>query len=265
MNDDIYETRKHAKGGFVRRPSVDVIRGLQPNGTKIYRRILSPWLVKSMLAASVPDDAFLSMEPNGTGIRSALGLHEAEPFKTACAAVWDEAEHILEGPVYVHQSRINYKHAGTGTGWSWHSDFETWHAQDGMPRPVCVTAMMPLQSNTEDNGPLLIIPRSHMIYWSAPRGEEHSAEENFSDQKDGVPTDDVIRDLKRICDSDEQAVLAEPGDVFFFDSNLMHGSLPNTSNHGRANFYVVFNRVDNALVAPFSASAPRPIQMGYRK
>lgn len=262
--NDIYETRKHDQGAFVSRPFDDCIMALYPSGSKLMRRALPVSLVQSMLGAALPTDALLSPEPNGAGVRSALGLHETEPFKSACKAVWEAAERILEGPVYVHQSRVNFKRAGTGTGWSWHSDFETWHAQDGMPRPLCVTAMIPLEPNTEDNGPLLVIPGSHMIYWSAPRGEEHSAEENFSDQKDGVPSDDVIRDLKVRC-GDEVAVLAEPGDLFFFDSNLMHGSRPNTSNHGRANFYVVFNRVDNALVEPFSASAPRPIQMGYRK
>lgn len=266
MKTDYYRTRKEAHGSFVQRPEADILPGLDAIGYEILKGVLQPDLVAAMLATPIPASALLSLEPNSAdSVRSALCVHETEPFRTACAALWPIAEQLLGGPCYVHQSRINFKRAMSGTGWSWHSDFETWHAQDGMPRPMCVSAMVPLEPNTAENGPLRVIPFSHLIYWSAPRGEEHSAEENFSDQKDGVPTDEDIRLLKFDLCVGERSILADPGDVFFFDSNLMHGSSKNESANSRTNFFVVFNRADNELVEPFSASAPRPLQMGYRK
>ena len=44
------------------------------------------------------------------------------------------AQNILGDDVYIHQSRLNYKPAFHGREFFWHSDFETWHAEDGMPQ-----------------------------------------------------------------------------------------------------------------------------------
>ena len=35
----------------------------------------------------------------------------------------------------------------TGSGFSWHSDFETWHAEDGMPSIRTVSCSIPLMEN----------------------------------------------------------------------------------------------------------------------
>lgn len=264
---DLYETRKATSGKFS--PREDLLLG--EAGFVMLRNFFEPYRLTELLgiakAEPFPSRVLLSMEPDGhAAVRAALGVHDVLPFDAVCLdrQLVDEAEKILGGECYVHQSRINFKREKTGSGWSWHSDFETWHAQDGMTRPLAVTAMIPLESNTQQNGPLMVIPGSHAIYWSAPCGEEHDALENFSDQKDGVPSSDDIAELKRRVNSTEIQVLCEPGDVFFFDCNLMHGSVPNLSAGSRTNLYIVFNRADNELVAPYSASAPRPVQMGYR-
>ena len=44
------------------------------------------------------------------------------------------AEQILGSQVYIHQSRVNLKPGFKGKEFYWHSDFETWHIEDGMPR-----------------------------------------------------------------------------------------------------------------------------------
>jgi ectoine hydroxylase len=59
-------------------------------------------------------------------------------------------------------------------------------------------------------------------------------------------------------------ILCEAGDAVFFDCNLLHRSDRNESGDSRTNLFVVFNRADNQLTSPFSASKPRPIQMGSR-
>jgi hypothetical protein len=43
------------------------------------------------------------------------------------------ARQLLGSDVYVHQSRVNFKPGFNGQDFYWHSDFETWHAEDGMP------------------------------------------------------------------------------------------------------------------------------------
>src|SRR5699024_963375 len=39
------------------------------------------------------------------------------------------ARQLLGSDVYLHQTRINYMPGYKGTGFYWHSDFETWHAE----------------------------------------------------------------------------------------------------------------------------------------
>ena len=55
------------------------------------------------------------------------------------------------------------------------------------------------------------------------------------------------------------------GDVTVFDSNCMHGSGGNITPYPRSNIFVVFNSVDNALVGPFAARAPRPTHIAAQQ
>ncbi len=71
------------------------------------------------------------------------------------------ARQLLGSDIYITQSRINIKPAFTGKSFPWHSDFETWHIEDGMPRMRAVTAWIMLNENNEYNGPLYVILGSH--------------------------------------------------------------------------------------------------------
>ena len=51
--------------------------------------------------------------------------------------------YILGGDVYLHQSSVNYKPGLQGGEFFWHSDFEAWHAEEGLPR---MRAVMPIVS-----------------------------------------------------------------------------------------------------------------------
>src|SRR3546814_18361378 len=66
--------------------------------------------------------------------------------------------------VYIHQSRLNYKPGFKGKEFYWHSDFETWHVEDGMPRMRALSMSVLLAENTTHNGPLMLIPGSHQTY-----------------------------------------------------------------------------------------------------
>ncbi len=66
--------------------------------------------------------------------------------------------------MYIHQSRINYKSGFRGREFYWHSDFETWHVEDGLPAMRTLSCSVSLTPNTEHNGPLMVIPGSHRKY-----------------------------------------------------------------------------------------------------
>jgi ectoine hydroxylase len=208
----------------------------------------------------------VSIDPKTSGVRSILGVHYQKDIadKYLNTGLFDLAEEILGEDAYIHQSRINCKTPGN-SGWHWHSDFETWHSQDGMPDMNCTTAMIALDDNTTNNGPLTVIPGSHLWYWSSPKGECYSAEENFSDQKEGVPPDSVISELIDRTGNRPVELILTAGDVLFFDCNLMHSSETNNSDKNRFNLFFVFNAMSNRLQKPFSYDFIRPEYMATRE
>ncbi len=74
------------------------------------------------------------------------------------------ARQILGSEVYVHQSRVNLKPGFGAAGFYWHSDFETWHAEDGMPAMRALSLSISLTENLPYNGPLMIMPGSHRVF-----------------------------------------------------------------------------------------------------
>lgn len=108
------------------------------------------------------DDVII--EPHSEAIRSLFRVHRDSPVvRRLCAdpRLAGAARQLLGDDVYVHQSRINFKPAFEGKPFPWHSDFETWHQEDGMPRMRALSASILLTDNTEHNGPLMIVPGSH--------------------------------------------------------------------------------------------------------
>src|SRR5699024_9409874 len=129
----------------------------------------------------------------------------------------------LGSSVYIHQSRINYKPGFVGKDFSWHSDFETWHAEDGMPEPRAVSISISLTDNYSYNGPLMIMPGSHKQYISCVGGTpEDNYKKSLVMQGAGTPDPDTLREFADTYGID---VLEGPaGGAVMFDSNCMHAS-----------------------------------------
>ncbi len=113
------------------------------------------------------------VEAKSDEVRSIFDIHRSnEIFKKIAndPRIVDRARQLLGSDVYIHQSRINYKPGFAGKEFSWHSDFETWHAEDGMPEPRAVSISLSLTDNYSFNGPLMIMPGSHKRYISCVGG-----------------------------------------------------------------------------------------------
>lgn len=205
-------------------------------------------------------------EPDSDVVRSVFKVHE---LQERLAALWKGerlagvARQIVGSDVYVHQSRVNYKPALDGREFFWHSDFETWHVEDGMPRMRSVSASISLTPSTEFNGPLMLVPGSHRSYIRTV-GEtppEHY-KQSLRRQEIGVPDVDALSYLV------ERGGIVAPkgpaGTVVFFDCNTMHGSVGNLSPEPRTNLFFVLNSVENRLVDPFGGMPPRPEHIATR-
>lgn len=218
------------------------------------------------------DDAYLKsldqvvLEPDSQKIRSIFGIHElSRRFNdlTRDSRLIDIAHQLLNSDVYIHQSRINDKSGFSGTGFNWHSDFETWHSEDGMPRMRCFSLSILLSENNELNGPLMLIPGSHK--WFVPtRGTTppRNWQASLQAQTIGIPSSEHLRELTR------RGGLAAPkgpaGSVILFDCNTLHASANNLSPWRRSNLFFVYNSLDNKLGRPFAGTEPRPEYIAAR-
>jgi ectoine hydroxylase len=206
------------------------------------------------------------VEPGSHAVRSVFQVHQRHPLFGRLARdlrLLDAARQILGGGVYMHQSRVNLKPGFSGKEFYWHSDFETWHVEDGMPRMRALSVSLALTENYPFNGPLMLIPRSHYRYVSCV-GETPADhyKQSLRKQEYGVPDPESLRALT------DRGGIAAPvgpaGTAVFFDCNTMHGSNSNITPYPRRNVFFVYNSVENRLQEPFCGLAPRPEHIASR-
>jgi ectoine hydroxylase len=220
------------------------------------------------LAGSVSGPApGVVIEPGSQAVRSLFRLHATNPLFAAVAAdprLLDVARQLLGSDVYVHQSRINYKPALDGKEFFWHSDFETWHVEDGMPRMRAVSVSLFLTPSTEFNGPLLLVPGSHRTFIRCVGATpENHHEQSLRKQEYGVPSGGALTML--VERGGMVAAKGAAGTGAFFDCNTMHASGGNLSPFSRTNFFIVYNSIENRLVEPFGGTRPRPAFLAERE
>ncbi len=205
-------------------------------------------------------------EPDSNDVRSIFRLHHySDVFKKLFAdkRLLDRARQLIGTDVYIHQSRVNYKPAMNGKEFFWHSDFETWHVEDGMPRMRALSVSIFLTESHEFNGPLMLIPGSHEKFIRcAGDTPEKNYEKSLRRQEYGVPTREALESL--LEGREIVAPKGPAGSVVFFDCNTMHGSNGNLSPTPRNNLFAVYNSVENRLVEPACERPPRPDYLAER-
>ncbi|MEU4497248.1 ectoine hydroxylase [Streptomyces sp. NBC_00210] len=206
------------------------------------------------------------IEPKSQDVRSVFEVHKlSEMF---AALVRDErvvgrARQILGSDVYVHQSRINVKPGFGASGFYWHSDFETWHAEDGLANMRTVSVSIALTENLDTNGGLMIMPGSHRTFLGcAGETPKDNYKKSLQMQDAGTPSHAA---LTRFADRHGiRLFTGRAGSATWFDCNCMHGSGDNITPYPRSNVFIVFNSVENHAVEPFAAPVPRPDFIGAR-
>lgn len=237
------------------------------NGFIVFPEFFSPAEVAELnraFDALKHDDALKGREeyitePGSDELRSIFSQHRFSPVFAELVRdrrVLDKVEQILGSKAYIHHSRINIKPAYRGKSFPWHSDFETWHAEDGLPHCRNVTAWIMLTDNTPFNGPLYLIPGSHKKFVAcAGETPKDNYKESLRHQRYGVPS---LEGIQALAEGHELvAALGKAGTLVFHDGNTMHGSPDNISPDARTNAFFVYNSVDNTPVEPFAAKAKR--------
>ncbi len=213
------------------------------------------------------DPDTLILEPESAELRSVFQIHAQSELMGRLAGdarLVGIARQILCDDVYVHQSRLNYKPGFFGKEFYWHSDFETWHVEDGMPRMRALSISILLTRNTPYNGPLLIMPGSHHHYVRCV-GEtpDDHYKRSLRKQEYGVPDADSL--LQLYTTGGIATLTGNAGSIVIFDCNAMHGSSSNVSPLPRSNIFLVYNSVQNRLTDPFGRKMPRPEFVASRR
>ncbi|THA27023.1 ectoine hydroxylase [Streptomyces sp. RKND-216] len=237
-------------------------RLITPDEVDTYRRELERLTSDPVMRA---DDRSI-VEPKSQEIRTVFEVHKiSEVFARLVRdpRVVGRARQILGSDVYVHQSRINVKPGFGATGFYWHSDFETWHAEDGLPKMRTVSVSIALTENYDTNGSLMIMPGSHQTFLGCS-GEtpEDNYKKSLQMQDAGTPSDEA---LSKFADAHGiELFTGRAGSATWFDCNCMHGSGDNITPYPRSNVFIVFNSVENEAVEPFAAPVRRPEYIGAR-
>ena len=238
-------------------------------GYSIHHDLLSPPEVQ----AYCQELDRLTADPSAEGVitedgqvRTIFGVHRLSPLVAELVRdprVLDRARQILGSEVYVHQSRATYLTAFEGRGHYWHSDFETWHAEDGMPVPRAVSMSIALTDHHPFNGGLMMMPGSHRMFVPCSGGTppEHYRTP-LADHEIGVPSTEHLTSLASAYGIEQ--FTAPAGSALMFDANLMHGSGNNITPFPRSHIYLVFNSVENVLAEPFTGAQPRPVHVAAR-
>ncbi|MEU8823972.1 ectoine hydroxylase [Streptomyces sp. NPDC048636] len=235
---------------------------ITPDEVAVYRNELNRLINDPEVRA---DDRSI-IEPKSQAVRSVFEVHRiSEVFANLVRdeRVVGRARQILGSDVYVHQSRINVKPGFGASGFYWHSDFETWHAEDGLPNMRTVSVSIALTENFDTNGGLMIMPGSHRTFLGcAGSTPKDNYKKSLQMQDAGIPTDEALTAF-----ADKHGIklfTGKAGSATWFDCNCMHGSGDNITPYSRSNVFIVFNSVENTAVEPFAAPVPRPDYIGAR-
>jgi len=246
-----HQLRSYRKNGFIQ------LRGLLPEAETAELLREAHGLAAASGKRGLPEAVF---EPGGDAVRSVFRVHGLSAVFDRLmrdGRLLDVARQILGSEVYIHQSRLNLKPGFSGKEFYWHSDFETWHIEDGMPRMRALSCVVLLTENNEFNGPLMLVPGSHMHYISCiGQTPQDHYKQSLRKQEYGVPDETSLGFL--VQRGGLQSTKGPAGSVVFFDCNTMHGSGSNISPFPRANLFFVYNSVGNRLGHPRGGLQPRP-------
>ncbi|MBL9045354.1 MAG: phytanoyl-CoA dioxygenase family protein [Myxococcales bacterium] len=201
-------------------------------------------------------DERVVFEKGGKTVRSVYGVHQINRVFATLARhkdIAETAQELLDGQVYVYQSKLNVKSAFDGDIWDWHQDYIYWQTEDAMPTARVITVALFLDDVTEFNSPIIVVPGSHCHGVLKHTILDRKPVE-YMDRQDWITT--LTASLKYTVD---RSVLTEQikahgmiakkgkaGSILVFDGNTVHASLPNISPCERSVLLYTYNRVDNA-------------------
>ncbi len=184
---------------------------------------------------ALDDHSFGRADGQGGVVRLSLWNHPGNGVYgmfARCRSLVDSAEALLGGEVYHYHSKMIMKEPKVGGAWAWHQDYGYWY-QNGVLFPLLTSVFIAVDRATRENGCLQVLKGSHL-----------------AGRVDHVLTGDQAgADVERVNELAKRLELVHlemaPGDAVFFDSNLLHRSAPNHSEHPRWAMICCYNAARN--------------------
>ena len=172
-------------------------------------------------------------DPRLRRVNNPAEISEAYEQALCHAPLVDAVARLIGPDVKIHHSKINLKRPGMATRVGYHQDFSfTPHTNDDL-----VTALVALDPVDLANGPLRVVPGSHL------RGQ-------VSLWQDGVFTGQVDEAAARLYQARAIPLEQKPGSACLMHTKLMHGSDPNRSAAPRGLYICVYAAADAMPLAP---------------
>jgi ectoine hydroxylase-related dioxygenase (phytanoyl-CoA dioxygenase family) len=144
----------------------------------------------------------------------------------------NNARILLRQEVAFFHGKVMLKEAHTGGAWEWHQDYGYWYEQ-GFLYPRMLSAFVSLDPATRENGCISVLRGSHRI----GRLNHVKIGSQFGVERERMALIEPL--FERVyCEM-------EPGSALFFDSNLLHTSGANESDHPRRSFITAYNALGN--------------------
>ncbi len=141
-------------------------------------------------------------------------------------------EQLLGGEVYHYHHKMMLKEPRVGGAWEWHQDYGYWY-NNGCLYPHMASCLIGIDAANKENGCLQVVPGSH-----------HLGRINH-----GVVGNQTGADLERVEKVLERMEVVycelEPGDAFWFHSNVLHRSDANLSENPRWSLICCYNAARN--------------------
>jgi ectoine hydroxylase len=147
------------------------------------------------------------------------------------------AAQLIGEEVYIWASKVNIKAAWCGTVEYYHQDLVYWKDR-GYPKDEMMACMVFLDRHNADNAGLQVIPGTHKQGFI-----EHQPFININGLGKFMVPPNTLNALQE--KHGRKQIEAEPGDVLFFHTSLLHGSSHNLSPNSRMILLSQLNTVGN--------------------
>jgi ectoine hydroxylase len=222
-----------------------VIESFNREGYYLHRGLFAPEAIEEVhewVAAQDPATLAKSWTEQEPGVQLAVFsvIHKGDHPVSRLAndpRMLDMAGELMGDPVYIWSSKMNMKAPWCGAAEYYHQDLVYWKDR-GYPRDEMLSCMIFIDPHSLENAGLQVMPGTHRLGYV-----EHQPFININGLNKYMVPPQTLSSLYE--DYGLITIDAEPGDVLFFHTSLIHGSSHNSSPQSRRIILSQLNTVGN--------------------